>query len=594
MKLIFLFIFSALVSVGFAQDLVILHTNDLHSHLNGFSPESEFTPLLKDKDRTLGGFSRIAGYIQQEKKQYGDQLLVCDAGDFLMGTLFQTLEPTTGFQLHLMKEMGFDYVALGNHEFDYGLKILTKIIRNNQQLGSIPQLLLTNKIVANGEHTESFNELYNDKTILPYDLIEKNGKTIGIFSLLGVDAEESIPSEYALEFEKAIKTAKKTARYLKKHGADLVIALSHTGVQKNKQNKWRGEDYKIGKAVNEIDLIISGHTHTELPEAVHAGNTMIVQTGEFGKNIGRIEVNFNASGQPLFQYQLVPMDDVIDANATVQQSIDAQIPNIEDDVLNDVEIAYNKFVFETAFDITKDESAPLESNLGPLVSDAIYYTLNSNNKNNVDIVLVASGVVRNNIKKGIYGKQQIADIFNVMPLGKGNDLLPGSPIGKIYTTGHELKKVLELTLAVAPKKLNYYLYFSGMEVDYNPNKGLFKKISAIRVGNEQIGFTNIDFSKKNEHLYSVAANSYMIGFIKMLKKMSKGIVNVVPKDAKGNPTTVAASLIDLDPEKEGLQETKEWYVLYKYLNSFEDVNNNQIPDIPEYYRTKRNPLIEVQ
>ena len=576
--------------ISAAQDLVILHTNDLHSHLNGFSPESEYTPLTNNDDQTLGGFARIGGFIQQEKAKYADQLLVCDAGDFLMGTLFQTIEPLQGFQLHLMKEMGYDYVAIGNHEFDFGVHKLVQIINNNKTQGEIPQLLLTNRLKGNAKKIIDFNELYTDGTILPYDLIEKNGKTIGIFSLMGVDAEESIPLEYALHFENVKKTARKTAKYLKKQGADLVIALSHTGVHKTRNDEWKGEDYQLGKAIDDIDLIIGGHTHTQLNKALQAGNTMIVQTGEFGKNIGRIEVNFDATGKPLFQYELIPMDDEIQASAEIQARIDTQVEFIEEDILDDFPMNYNELVFETAFDVTKDDYKPLESNLGPLVADAIYHSVNNVDTDGLDVALVASGVIRNNIMKGQTGKQKIADVFNVMPLGRGNDLIPGSPIGKIYATGNELKKVLELTMAVAPKHTSFFLYFSGMKVSYDPHKRIFKKISAIQVGNEEKGYTDVDLSKKNTKLYGVAANVYMIGFIEMLKKMSKGIVDVVPKDKDGNPITTLQSLIDVNPNKEGLQETKEWYVLYKYLNSFEDVNQNSIPDLPEYYKTKRNQL----
>lgn len=120
MKILLLLILFLFLEYVHAQDLVILHTNDLHSHLNGLSPEAEYTPLEKDNDVTLGGFSRIAGYIEQQKANYKQKLLVLDAGDFLMGTLFQQIELEKGFQLNLMHKMGYDVVAIGNHEFDFG------------------------------------------------------------------------------------------------------------------------------------------------------------------------------------------------------------------------------------------------------------------------------------------------------------------------------------------------------------------------------------------------------------------------------------------------------------------------------------------
>ncbi|TFH46758.1 MAG: bifunctional metallophosphatase/5'-nucleotidase, partial [Bacteroidia bacterium] len=100
------------------SSLIILHTNDFHSHLQGFAPESAFTPDTTDGDPTFGGFSRIAGIISDVRLNNPNSTLVVDAGDCLMGTLFHPLEPSTGFQLNLMKKAGYDVVALGNHDFD--------------------------------------------------------------------------------------------------------------------------------------------------------------------------------------------------------------------------------------------------------------------------------------------------------------------------------------------------------------------------------------------------------------------------------------------------------------------------------------------
>jgi len=85
--------------------ITILHTNDLHSHLEGFAPESAYSPLSVNDDKTIGGFSRIASIIKTVKDRNTGITLVVDGGDFLMGTLFQSLEVNTGFQLRLMKIM---------------------------------------------------------------------------------------------------------------------------------------------------------------------------------------------------------------------------------------------------------------------------------------------------------------------------------------------------------------------------------------------------------------------------------------------------------------------------------------------------------
>jgi len=573
-----------------AQDLVILHTNDLHSHLNGLSPELEYTPLISDNDPTLGGFARIGGFIKSEREKQGDKLLVVNSGDFLMGTFFQTLETSEGFQLNLMKKMGYDFVSVGNHEFDFGPNQLAAIIKNSKSNGEIPQLLLSNYKSAETDD-QNLKALINDETILPYKVIEKNGHRIGIFALVGIDAMESVPSKYGVKFYDPIKTAKTTAQFLRKtEKVDLVMVLSHCGVKKNDNGEWYDEDIELGEKVSDIDLIISGHSHTILKEELKAGNAIVVQAGELGKHVGRVEVSFLPNGKPDIHYTLLPMDDQIAADAEIQQLIDAKIPILEKNILSQFDISYSKPVVETSFELFMDEKNPIPSNLGPLVADAIYSQLNSTASRNVDVAMVAAGVIRSNFFVGKTGAQSINDIFNVMPLGEGFDDIPGNPLAKIYITGGEFKKVLELILAVYPKKTSYFLYFSGAEIDYNPDKGLFSKISAIRIGNKDKGYTTLDISKKSKQLVSIAANAYMIGFFGNLKKMSFGLVNVQPKNADGSLVENDNFLVDFNPEIEGIQEAKEWLALYNYVSSFSDTNGNGIPDIPEGYRKKQNPM----
>lgn len=595
MKNILIAVLLVVTMLANGQSLVILHTNDMHSHLNGLSPEAEYTPLINDNDPTKGGFARIAGYINSEKDEYGDKVLVVDAGDFLMGTLFQTLEPTEGFQLNLMKRMGYDFAAIGNHEFDYGPNTLARIINNNLKKGPIPQLLCANYEGATLTDDSDLKKLFTDKVIRPYSIIEKNGIKIGLFGLLGVDAEESIASYYGVKFYNQKKIAKTTAKYLKEtKQVDLVIALSHSGVWKNKKGDWSGEDMDYAKAAPDIDIIISGHTHTYLPEALHSGNATIVQTGSKGLNVGEIKVSFDESHKPVVEYKLVPMNDKIQADAEIEKLIEEQSKVIEKHTLASVGVGFNEPVVETSFDLKMDEMHPFESNLGSFIADATYHYLNQEQGPKVDMTMVATGVIRSNMFTGHKGLQNINDLYNIMPLGNGDDDMPGSPLGKIYVTGRELKKVLELILTVYPKKTNYYLYYSGAQIDYNPDKGLFKKIAAIRIGTEKSGYHDIDISRKSTELVSIAANKYMISFIGQLKKMSFGIVNIVPKKANGEPFGNDSFVVDIDPNKDGIQEAKEWLSLYDYVKTFSDTNGNGVPDIPDVYKTKRNPLFVVE
>jgi 5'-nucleotidase len=123
-----------------------------------------------------------------------------------------------------------------------------------------------------------------------------------------------------------------------------------------------------------------------------------------------------------------------------------------------------------------------------------------------------------------------------------------------------------------------------MRVQYNPDKGLFKKIKKIDVVHSDGSVVSVDFSRKNKSLYSVTADSYMLEFIGIIKKMSFGLINVVPKDAAGNQVKdMKTAVIDMDENREGVQEGKEWLALMEFLSSMKDTNGNGIPDIDKKY-----------
>ena len=161
------------------------------------------------------GFPRIAGIISETKAENPNSTLVLDAGDCLMGTLFQAIEPETGFQLNLMKQAGYDVVALGNHDFDFGSEKYAAIVRNAVARGGIPVMLAGNTVTdPENPADNAFESVVNDGLIKKYIITEKEGLKIGIFSLLGKDADESAPYASPVTFEKIIPAAKKLVKEL--------------------------------------------------------------------------------------------------------------------------------------------------------------------------------------------------------------------------------------------------------------------------------------------------------------------------------------------------------------------------------------------
>jgi 5'-nucleotidase/UDP-sugar diphosphatase len=217
-----------------------------------------------------------------------------------------------------------------------------------------------------------------------------------------------------------------------------------------------------------------------------------------------------------------------------------------------------------------------------MVADAIQSYVNNHSDQGTDVSMVAVGVIRDRI---VPGTQGAADIFRIMSMGTGNDLVPGYPLSRLYVTGKELKSILEILQVAYKSTPANYCYYSGIRVEFNPGKGMLKKIRKIEVihpdGKSQI----VDISRKNKTLYSITANSYMLEFIGIIKKMSFGLINVVPKDKMGNPVTdMKNAVIDMDSKREGMQEGKEWLALMEMISGMKDLNGNGIPDIDKKYK----------
>jgi 5'-nucleotidase/UDP-sugar diphosphatase len=245
------------------KKITILHTNDLHSRLMGFSPESAYTPLTLHDDNTVGGFARIATIIKTECQSNKGTTLVLDAGDFMMGTLFPSLEVKTGFQLRLMKEMGYDVIALGNHEYEFGPEWLASVIGTSAQNGKIPFLLIGNaRFDKNDKRDDALEKLVTDGLVFEKQIIVKDGIRIGIFSILGKDAVSVAPKSAPVTFEKQISHAKKMVKELKSENCNIIICLSHSGVKKAENGEWTGEDVELAQKVKGIDIIIGGHRST--------------------------------------------------------------------------------------------------------------------------------------------------------------------------------------------------------------------------------------------------------------------------------------------------------------------------------------------
>ena len=587
--------------LGGEKPLTILHTNDLHSHLLGFSPNIDYSPLKTDDDATVGGWSRIAAAIKSEKAKRTNPTLVLDAGDFLMGSLFHMVAREEGLELRLLKEMGYDVITLGNHEFDLMPEGLARILTSAHRKGGTPEIVFSNAIFdKQNSEDDTFEETFAKRLIKPYIVKEMQGIRIGIYGILGKDAALVSPFAKPLKFRDPIDASREIVKTLRENEhVDLVICLSHGGIEKDNS---LSEDERLAKEAPGIDIIISGHTHTKLVTPLTVNKTIIVQAGSFGKHLGVLDMACEKGEVKLKGYKLLDINDTIPGDEKIQKRVESYVGIINERFLKGHHLNFYQVIAKTDFDIRllKDEC-----NLGNLIVDSMRWGINRvdhDQKDPLTKVVVAfesNGVIRDDLLQGKTGKIAVCDLFRTLPLGASRgDGSMGYPVVTCYFYAHEIKKILEVTTSIYPKKGGrYFLHVSGLKFKYNPNRLIFDRVTDVLMGSEEEGYQPLEYSGSNRTLYRVATNLYNATFINYVGRFTYGILDVVPKDRNGNPIVTQPSKgnpfdlllplrVDMDKQKAGIQELKEWVCLMEYVKSFPDKDGDGHPDMPEKYSGK--------
>jgi 5'-nucleotidase / UDP-sugar diphosphatase len=577
-----------------ALKLTIIHTNDMHSHLEGMAPNIDYTPKSTGDDSTHGGWARISTLIHEIKNKRKNPVLTLDAGDFMMGTLYHTISREFALEAVLMKKMGYDFLTLGNHEFDLRPRGLAQILSAGKKRGGIPQIISSNLIFSSEESgDDSLEKHFKDGTIKPYEIISRSGVKIGIFGLVGKHAAEVAPFASPVKFDDPIKTARRMVKTLRKEGADIVICLSHSGLYRSGGTS---EDETLAEKVKGIDVIISGHSHTLVGKPVVKNGTIIVQSWEYGKRVGLLDITYGKGKVSLSAYRSVVIDDSIKGDPYINAVVDMYKGAVNMKVLKFYQTGYSSKIAHTGFDI---KDAERESSLGNLFSDALLWYANSfllkkdDPDSRVRASFVSGGVIRDGLLAGKTGYITTGDLFRTIPLGIGIDGSPGYPLVAVYLTAADIKKALEVSTSVYPiKGSDYFLQVSGLKYRYNPHRVIFDRVTEILIGNEKEGYKPLDYSRSNKKLYRVTVDYYNASFLKFVGGFTYGILDIVPRYSNGKPVeNIKDVRIDADSDREGIQEVKEWIAVLKYVMNFDDINSDGLPDIPERYREKQNRII---
>lgn len=574
--------------------VTLLFTHDMHSHLDAYKVESK-----KGEDFAMvGGLAKMKTLVD-EKRGENPATFLLDGGDFSMGTLYQTIYETEASELLTMGKMGYDATTFGNHEFDYRSEGAANMLRSAvKHAAEDPEIKLPVLVSSNidwNKNTSKENKEVRDALeeygSTPYAVIEHGGARIGVFGVLGVDAAECAP-ESGLVFEDIVETSKVMVEKLKKEKVDMIVCLSHSGTFDDPE---KSEDEILAKEVPEIDVILSGHTHTKLKDYIQIGDTYVVSSGCYAKYLGEIKMISKENGRwQIDEYKLNHLGEKVQEDKAITERLAAYKNQINEQYLSRFGYTFEQVLAKNDVKFTQmDQFAEKleEDALGSIIADSYIYAVQQAEGDQYTPVAVAvtpSGTVRDTLQKG---ELTVSDAFNVCSLGIGADRIPGYPLVSVYLTGKELKTAAEIDISVSPIMTTAQLYPSGMHWTYNSNRMMLNRVTDVSLVpdvKQPEGYAGDYGELQDDQLYRVVAGLYSAQMLGAVEDTSMGLLKVTPKDENGNKIEDFEKHIIHN--KDGA-EVKEWYALASYLESFRE-NDEKISQIPQRYAEKEGRKVD--
>ncbi|MGI6177265.1 MAG: bifunctional metallophosphatase/5'-nucleotidase [Eubacterium sp.] len=550
-----------------AAKCTFLFTHDMHSHIEKF-------PEIKS--------------IYDSEKSKLPQTFLIDAGDFSIGTPYQTIFSTDAAELRMMGSVGWDVTTIGNHEFDYHSIGASRMFEAAVSSGDkLPELVCSNidfdatiADPATREDGLKLREALKKYGARDHVVIERGGVRVAFFGIFGKESEYFSP-ECGTKFKDRIQSAQDMVDEIKgNEDADMIVCLSHSGT--NKLDSRKSEDEILAESVEGIDLIVSGHTHTYLERPIVKNGVVIASCGQYNDYIGRAVFSFENGRPKLEEYSLIPLDGTHGADEAVSDRAEQFKKIVDEKYFSrfgyswDTVLAENGIEFKSMDEFGHRQG---EDPLGSLLADSLIYgtrLAEGDSYEPVAVSCVPAGIVRASFAKG---KVTCADAFNALSIGAGPDGLAGYPLVSAYLTGEELKLVAEIDISISPRMHEVNLYMSGLSYKYNPNRVLLNRAYDIRLETAPGVREEIDDKK----LYRVVGDFYTTMMLGMVKSLSHGILSIVPKDKDGNKIENFEDHIIYD--KEG-REMKAWYALARYIDSFKG------DEIPDYYGSTAGRKVE--
>lgn len=459
------------LSAGMASaeyTLHILHTNDMHSRIESINRfDSTCDAEGEAEGKCFGGVARVKTAIDAKKASLDNQnVVVLDAGDPFQGSLFYTTYKGAA-EAEFMEQMGFDAMAVGNHEFDDGPQGLADFIEKV----SFP-------VISGNLDLSSSTEL-NGK-VGNHVVLEVGGKKIGVISALATDTVETSSPGPNVVFQDEIEALQADVATLEAEGVDIIIALNHVGLNK---------DLAIAEAVEGIDVVIGGHSHTLMTNGddetpaypTMVGDTPVAQAYAYTKFLGHLTVTFDdegnvtaASGDPIL------LDASVEPNGAFIERIAEMGAPIEE--MKTRVVAEAAEVIEGGRDTCRAQECPM----GTLIADAM---LDRVKDQGIEIAIQNGGGIRASIDAG---EVTMGEVLTVLPFQ--------NTLSTFQVPGSAIVAALENGVGQIEDGAGRFPQVAGMSYAFDKSKPAGERVSDVMVGGAPIELGKV---------YGVVSNNYV-------------------------------------------------------------------------------------
>jgi 2',3'-cyclic-nucleotide 2'-phosphodiesterase (5'-nucleotidase family) len=519
----------ALKNPAKAITLSLMHTNDTHAHLDNVA-------------------KRVTAVKEVRKNK--PQALLVDAGDVFSGTLYFN-EFKGQADLRFMNLMKYDVMTFGNHEFDLGSSA-----EGHQALADFIKGAKFPFVSSNVDFSKDdkfkglFSDLISSKPeqgkIYNGIIKQVDGQKVGFFGLTTEETKD-ISSPGSIEFENYLEEAEKAVKAFKGMGVNKIVAVSHIGYD---DNAAYDNDLTLAAKVKGIDVIVGGHSHTQLDAPVVVDKddkgktkepTVIVQGYQYSDYLGTIDVEFDKQGKIVGQAgQLIKLSEKQDdaEAAKVLETYSSKIKELKETKTGATAVK----ALETprdAGDATKPSVRKNETELGNLITDGMLSKAKEFNKDTA-IAFQNGGGIRAGIDQG---EITLGEILTVLPFG--------NTLATMKLTGAEINEALEHSVSLAPKENGGFLHVSGMKFTYDSSKEAGNRVTKAEVLGQDGTYSELDPAKE----YTVATNAFTAkggdGFTVFKKAYEEGRVTDIGLADWENLRDYVSGLKTVDPSIEG-------------------------------------------